>query len=112
MVINPDERERSRLVTVVGGMGLKTAAGGELTREIFSDARQGLIISREALTPEGRVILEDVRNAHPDLAVAFISGADGIPDSVDAILVGAFGHLIRPWPDQQLADLLKGGLGL
>ena len=71
--------------------------------ELDADAYQLLVSDIHMPGMSGMELLATVRTRHPDLAVLMVTGVDDRKVGIQALRLGAFGYLIKPFDVNELA---------
>lgn len=53
--------------------------------------------------PLGKALAEEVKNSWPETDVVMMTDQPGLETDIPSLKTGAFDHLIKPFPNEQLA---------
>ncbi|MEZ4241033.1 MAG: response regulator [Myxococcota bacterium] len=99
LLVDDDERLRSRLALALQGRGLRvlTAAGPEVARTVAAAEAPDLAVL-DLKMPEGSGLdlLRDLRERLPALQVVVLTGYGSIATAVEAMRLGAVNYLTKP----------------
>jgi len=77
-------------------------AGREGLKEIRSNSHDILLLDMKLPDIDGMEILKAVRQERPDLLVIIMTGYSTVRNAVDAMKIGAFDYLAKPFPEDEL----------
>ena len=116
LLVVDDEQDIRRLIAEIlrdEGYGCREVGSGEAALEAIALSVPDLIILDiwlQGSSIDGLEILEKVLAAHPDLPVIMISGHADIETAVNAIKVGAYDFIEKPFKADRLLILVKRAL--
>lgn len=85
------------------------SAASALFRELTEAEDEGGVLLLDIRMPEmdGIEVLGRVRQRHPEVEVVMMTGYGTIDSAVEAIKLGAFDYLTKPFPEERLATVLE-----
>jgi two-component system, NtrC family, sensor kinase len=116
LVVDDDSHIRFFLSNSVCRMGHKVteAKNGEEALRILSDANTEPVhlLLTDVWMPgmSGVELLKAVREQYSDLPVVMISGAATLDSSLQAINMGAFAYLVKPFHVEEIREVIERGL--
>jgi putative two-component system response regulator len=107
VLVVDDEEFLRRLVARhlnLDGCECALAASGEEAWELLQREEYALIVLDITMPGmSGMELLEKVRQARPDTAVIMVTGVDDRPTAINALQLGAYGYIIKPFEANELA---------
>lgn len=93
------------------GYNVDTASGGNEALEKFSAKRFDIVISDIRMgQPDGIHVLREVKKRSPNTPVVLVTAYGTIDNAVEAMKLGAFDYLIKPFSIEALEDVVKRGI--
>ncbi len=88
------------------------AGDGEEALACLNDLPEIALIITDIRMPRktGMTLLKDVVNTRPEVRVILITGFGEVEEYLDAMNIGAFEYLNKPFKNQQLLDVVKRAL--
>ena len=111
--IDDDEQLRSllRAVLEVQGHEIVSATDGRQGLERFREQAFDLVVSDIQMpVMDGLQVLSAIRNERPDTPVVMATSVDTIKTALDALKVGAFDYVIKPFKVPVLVDTIERAL--
>jgi putative two-component system response regulator len=100
----PTIRELIERCLELEGYAVDTAATAEAALQRLGDAAYALLVSDIHMPGmSGMELLAVVRELYPDLAVLMVTGVDDRRVGIQALKLGAYGYLIKPFDVNELA---------
>ena len=115
VLVVDDEPNLRRVLTAVlereGHRILVADSGRDAVRKAKAEPRLDLLVT-DYLMPDlnGLEVLEAVRKRHPDLRALLISGHGTVRSAVEAMRLGAFDFLTKPFDVEQVRDTVARAL--
>lgn len=95
------------------GYIVDTASGGDEAIGKFCAKRFDMVITDIKMTPgDGIHVLREIKRRSPDTPVVLITAYGTIDNAVEAMKLGAFDYLIKPFSIESLEDVVKRGINL
>jgi putative nucleotidyltransferase with HDIG domain len=105
LIVDDEEPIREVLASLLeaGGFACSTAENGAEALERLEAGAFALVLS-DILMPvmNGLVLLEQVRERHPDLPVVMVTAMHDISAAIGALRSGAYDYLLKPFDKDQL----------
>ncbi|MDF1613532.1 sigma-54-dependent transcriptional regulator [Desulfurivibrio dismutans] len=92
------------------GFAVKThSSAPALLQSLAEDGERGGVLLLDIRMPEmdGLEVLSRVKGLRPDLGVIMMTGYGTIDSAVEAIKLGAFDYLTKPFPEERLAAVIE-----
>lgn len=101
-------RENVRRILSEEGYGVLCAEGGEKALELVSEEDVDLVLLDLNLGPENGIdVLKSLREIDPELLVIIITGFGSVESAVDALKMGAFHYMKKPFKADALRVIVK-----
>ena len=93
------------------GYAVDTATEGGEAIEKFSEKRFDMVITDvRMVNSNGIQVLKEIKKRSPDTPVVLITAYGTIDNAVEAMKLGAFDYLIKPFSVEALEDVVKRGI--
>lgn len=101
-------RENVERILADEGYQVRGAATGEVAREIVATDEIDLALLDLNLGPENGIdVLKALKDVDPDLLVIIITGYGSVESAVDALKLGAFHYMKKPFKADALRIIVK-----
>ncbi len=114
IIITEDEtRMREVMVMLLGDLPIQIyeAADGEEAIEIFDNETIHLVITDLKLPKKGGMeVLQHIKGSNPEVPVIIITAFGTIDNAVEAIRIGAFDYVTKPFKEDRLRSCVKKAL--
>ncbi len=110
LIIDDEAFIRENVERVLGGEGYQvlSAAGGKEALEIVSEEDVDLVLLDLNLgTEDGIEVLKSLKKIDPELLVIIITGFGSVESAVDALKLGAFHYMKKPFKADALRVIVK-----
>jgi len=93
------------------GYNVETASGGREALEKFTTKRFDIVITDIRMgEPDGIYVLKEVKKRSPNTPVVLVTAYGTIDNAVEAMKLGAFDYLMKPFSIETLEDVVKRGI--
>ncbi|MEQ1508269.1 MAG: response regulator [Myxococcota bacterium] len=99
LVVDDDERLRSRLALALQDRGMRVVTAGDYPRALVVAAEakpDRAVVDLRIPGGTGLQLVEALREAHPTLEIVVLTGYGSIASAVDAVRLGAVNYLTKP----------------
>ncbi len=114
VLISEDERRmREVMVMLLSDMPIQIyeAADGEEAIEIFDNETIHLVITDLKLPKKGGMeVLQHIKESNPEVPVIIITAFGSIENAVEAIRLGAFDYVTKPFKEERLRSCVEKAL--
>ncbi len=110
LVVDDEENIRRLFLKELGsgGMFIQTAANGAEARELCTAHHFDIVVLDVCLPDmDGLKLLSEIKNTDPDLELIMITGYGTIPDAVEAIRLGAYDYITKPFELERVEFVIE-----
>src|SRR5579863_3127990 len=108
LVVDDEARVRDLCAEVLGSLGFEiaTADSGSSALPILKTGRIDVVLTDVQMPGMGGIeLLKTVREDHPSIDVLVMTGYGTIPQAVEAVKLGAYDYITKPFQVQELKRL-------
>jgi DNA-binding NtrC family response regulator len=113
LVVDDEKNQREILETILSGEGydVTTASSGEAAMKFVESRRFDLVLSDLKMTGmSGLDLLKELTNYDKSIIVILLTAHGSVDSAVDALRLGAFDYLQKPYDSEKLLDTVSRAL--
>lgn len=113
LVVDDEKNQREILETILSGEGydVTTASSGEAAMKFVEARRFDLVLSDLKMTGmSGLDLLKELTNYDKSIIVILLTAHGSVDSAVDALRLGAFDYLQKPYDSEKLLDTVSRAL--
>jgi DNA-binding NtrC family response regulator len=113
LVVDDEKNQREILETILSGEGydVTTASSGEAAMKFVESRRFDLVLSDLKMTGmSGLDLLRELTNYDKSIIVILLTAHGSVDSAVDALRLGAFDYLQKPYDSEKLLDTVSRAL--
>jgi len=113
LAVDDEKSQREILEMILSGEGydVTTASSGEAALKFVADRRFDLVLSDLKMTGmSGLDLLKELSNRDPSIMVILLTAHGTVDSAVDALRLGAFDYLQKPFEREKLLDTISRAL--
>ena len=110
LVVDDEENIRRLFLKELGSstMSIQTAANGAEAKELCSAHYFDIVVLDVCLPDiDGLKLLSEIKNTDPDLELIMITGYGTIPDAVEAMRLGAYDYITKPFELERVEFVIE-----
>ena len=113
LVVDDEKNQREILETILSGEGydVTTASSGEAAMKFVESRRFDLVLSDLKMTGmDGLELLKELTNFDKSIIVILLTAHGSVDSAVDALRLGAFDYLQKPYDSEKLLETVDRAL--
>ncbi len=113
LVVDDEKNQREILETILSGEGydVTTASSGEAAMKFVESRRFDLVLTDLKMTGmDGLELLKELTNFDKSIIVILLTAHGSVDSAVDALRLGAFDYLQKPYDSEKLLDTVDRAL--
>jgi DNA-binding NtrC family response regulator len=113
LVVDDEKNQREILETILSGEGydVTTASSGEAAMKFVESRRFDLVLTDLKMTGmSGLELLKELTNYDKSIIVILLTAHGSVDSAVDALRLGAFDYLQKPYDSEKLLDTVSRAL--
>ena len=113
LVVDDEKSQREILEMILSGEGydVTTASSGEAAMKVVADRRFDLVLTDFKMTGmSGLDLLKELTNFDKSIIVILLTAHGSVDSAVDALRLGAFDYLQKPYDSDKLLDTVSRAL--
>jgi len=113
LIVDDEKNQREILETILSGEGydVTTASSGEAAMKFVESRRFDLVLSDLKMTGmSGLDLLKELTNYDKSIIVILLTAHGSVDSAVDALRLGAFDYLQKPYDSEKLLDTVSRAL--
>ena len=113
LVVDDEKNQREILETILSGEGydVTTASSGEAAMKFVESRRFDLVLTDLKMTGmDGLDLLKELTNFDKSIIVILLTAHGSVDSAVDALRLGAFDYLQKPYDSEKLLDTVDRAL--
>ena len=110
LVVDDEKNQREILETILSGEGydVTTASSGEAAMKFVESRRFDLVLTDLKMAGmSGLDLLKELTNFDKSIIVILLTAHGSVDSAVDALRLGAFDYLQKPYDSEKLLDLMR-----